>query len=136
LTQLPHPSASRTQTTRTISAIARQRQQQLIRRLHQDRRQVCHRQLTDVTIEILNLSRGAPGQEGTTCADPTPDASSSSSACATTAAPAPDGANVAGNGSLDSRNYWPNALYDARRGAARIGGDGTDEHGRRHELSR
>jgi hypothetical protein len=66
---------------------------------------------TDVTMEILNLGIGAPNQEGTICADPTPDAviriqrlrDNGGGTC-----------HYAG-----SRNYfdwWPNQLYDTREG--------------------
>jgi hypothetical protein len=75
---------------------------------------------TDVTMEILNLGFAAQNQEGTICADPTPNAvirfqrlRDNGGSCAY------NGANVAGDGSIDSRDYWPNALYDAREGAQR-----------------
>lgn len=75
---------------------------------------------SDVTAEILSLGFAAPNQEGTICADPTPDAvirfqrlRDNGGTCNY------NGANAAGNGSIDSRDYWPNTLYDAREGAAR-----------------
>lgn len=68
---------------------------------------------TDVTNEILGLGFAAPNQEGTLCADPTPDAvirlqrlRDNGGACSYA-------------GSTDSRDYWPNALFDAREGSFR-----------------
>ena len=84
---------------------------------------------TDVTREILNLGFAAPNQEGTICADPTPNAIIRLQRLRDNGGPnngdvndrscAFNGANTAGNGSVDSRDYWPNALYDAREGDAR-----------------
>jgi hypothetical protein len=69
---------------------------------------------TDVTTEILNLGFAAPNQEGTICADPTPDAvirfqrlRDNGGSCAYAA------------NSTDSRNYWPNVLFDAREASYR-----------------
>jgi hypothetical protein len=68
---------------------------------------------TDVTTEILNLGFAAPNQEGAACADPTPDAVIRFQRLRD------NGGSCFYAGSLDSRDYWPNALYDAREGAAR-----------------
>jgi hypothetical protein len=76
---------------------------------------------SDVTAEILGLGFAAPNQEGTICADPTPNAvlrfqrlRDNGGSCAYNAA------NVNGNGSIDSRDYWPNVLFDAREASARV----------------
>jgi hypothetical protein len=68
---------------------------------------------TDVTAEILSLGFAGPNQEGTACADPTPNAvlrfqrlRDNGGAC-----------NYAG--SLDARDYWPNVLFDAREASYR-----------------
>jgi hypothetical protein len=68
---------------------------------------------SDVTDEILNLGFAAPNQEGAACGDPTPDAvirfqrlRDNGGACAYA-------------GSTDSRNYWPNVLFDAREATFR-----------------
>jgi hypothetical protein len=65
---------------------------------------------SDVTDEILNLGFAAPNQEGASCGDPTPDAvirfqrlRDNGGACAYA-------------GSTDSRDYWPNVLFDTREG--------------------
>ena len=69
---------------------------------------------TDVTAEILNLGFAAPNQEGAICADPTPNAVIRLQRLR-------DNADAACNyaGSVDWRDYWPNALYDAREGVVR-----------------
>jgi hypothetical protein len=71
---------------------------------------------TDVTMEILNLGFAARNQEGSPCPDPTPDAviriqrlrdnggSSGSNTCGYASGALLD----------DSRNYWPNVLFDPR----------------------
>jgi hypothetical protein len=73
---------------------------------------------SDVTNEILSLGFSAPNQEGTSaaCADPTPDAviriqrlrdnGTATAACAY-------------GTTLLATDFWPNALFDAREGAAR-----------------
>jgi hypothetical protein len=72
---------------------------------------------SDVTMDILNLGFAAPNQEGTICEDPTPNAvirlqrlRDNGGDC--------NGFTTA-NPSLDPRDYWPNALYDAREGSYR-----------------
>jgi hypothetical protein len=74
---------------------------------------------SDVTLEILNLGFSAPNQQGGSapCADPTPDAVIRlqrwrDNGIANTVACAQGATTMA-------TDYWPNALYDAREGAAR-----------------
>lgn len=72
---------------------------------------------TDVTAEILGLGFSAPNQEGSICADPTPNAVvrlqrlRDNGLPAATACPYP--------ASAMATDYWPNALYDAREGSYR-----------------
>ncbi len=68
---------------------------------------------TDVTAEILALGFAAPNQEGTACGDPTP------TAVIRLQRLRDNGGACGYANSIDSRDYWPNALYDAREGVAR-----------------
>jgi hypothetical protein len=68
---------------------------------------------TDVTAEILSLGFAAPNQEGTGCADPTPNAVIRIQRLRD------NGGSCFYAASNDSRDYWPNVLYDAREGVAR-----------------
>jgi hypothetical protein len=69
---------------------------------------------TDVTLEILNLGFAAPNQEGTICADPTPDAVIRFQRLRD------NGGSCAYANSIDSRDYWPNVLFDNREGYYRL----------------
>ncbi len=76
---------------------------------------------TDVTMELLNLGFAAPNQQGSICADPTPNAvirlqrlrdnGLTGAACAA--------AVTNYSGSTAGIDYWPNMLYDAREGQFR-----------------
>jgi hypothetical protein len=69
---------------------------------------------TDVTAEVLSLGFAAPNQEGTICADPTPDAVIRLQRLRDNG-----GSCVYGNSPTDSRHYWPNVLFDAREASFR-----------------
>jgi hypothetical protein len=72
----------------------------------------------DVTTEILNLGISGPPNNGPVC-DPTPNAvirlqhlrDHDGGLCSTV--------GFVGNASLNSNDYWPNALYDTREGTLR-----------------
>jgi len=72
----------------------------------------------DVTTEILNLGISGPPNNGPAC-DPTPNAvirlqhlrDHDGGLCSTV--------GTVGNASLNSNDYWPNALYDTREGTLR-----------------
>ena len=76
---------------------------------------------TDVTMELLNLGFAARNQEGSICADPTPNAvirlqrlrdnGLSGGACGVAATDY--------STTTSGIDYWPNALYDAREGQFR-----------------
>jgi len=73
----------------------------------------------DVTTEILNLGISGPANNAPVACDPTPNAvirlqhlrDNAGGICSTVG-------NV-GNASLNSNDYWPNALYDTREGTLR-----------------
>jgi hypothetical protein len=67
----------------------------------------------DVTAEILGLGFAAPNQEGTICADPTPNAVIRIQRLRD------NGGSCAYAGSVDYRDYWPNVLFDAREATYR-----------------
>mgnify|MGYP001208106670 CR=1 FL=1 len=69
---------------------------------------------TDVTMEILNLGFGAPNSGGTVCGDPTPNAVIRIQRLRDNAGGACTYAN-----SVNSYDWWPNGLYDAREGTFR-----------------
>ena len=75
----------------------------------------------DVTMEILNWGFAAPNQSGFACPDPTPNAivrfqrlrdNASNVSCSYAS-------------SLDSYDYWPNALFDTREALYRDAGPGN-----------
>ena len=73
---------------------------------------------TDVTAEILGLGFSAPNQEGSICADPTPNAvirlqRLRDNGVNPATSPCPYAASTLAS------DYWPNALYDAREGSYR-----------------
>jgi hypothetical protein len=76
---------------------------------------------TDVTMEILNLGFGAQNSGGFVCNDPTPTAVIRIQRLRDNGTPAVGGACTYNN-SLDSRDWWPNTLYDAREGVFRDSG--------------
>lgn len=76
----------------------------------------------DVTMEILNYGIGGPNLAGTACADPTPNAilrvqrlrdNGGSATCDY-------------SGSINSNDYWPNTLFDAREALQRDCGTGAN----------
>ncbi len=75
---------------------------------------------TDVTAEILSLGFAAPNQEGRICADPTPNAVIRMQRLRDNHDSAVADANACNYaGSTDSRDYWPNVLFDAREATYR-----------------
>ena len=66
---------------------------------------------TDVTMEILNLGMSGQNQDGTICADPTPDAVIRIQRLRDNGKGACDYA-----GSTNPYDHWPNVLYDPREG--------------------
>jgi len=73
---------------------------------------------SDVTAEILSLGFSAPNQEGTSapCGDPTPNAVIRIQRLRDNGTPT---AACAYGNTLLATDFWPNALFDAREGAAR-----------------
>jgi len=73
---------------------------------------------TDVTMEILNLGFAAPNSGGFVCSDPTPNAVIRIQRLRDNGENPAGGACTYSN-SLNSWDYWPNTLYDAREGTFR-----------------
>lgn len=79
---------------------------------------------TDVTLEILNYGIAGPNQQGDPCADPTPNAvirlmrlrdnGYTANLCNNGVAGADYG------GSVNSTDFYPNLLFDAREGSTRL----------------
>jgi hypothetical protein len=69
---------------------------------------------TDITTEILNLGIGAPNQDGSICADPTPNAILRIQRLRDN-----NGGDCPYAGSKSSWDWWPQTLYDAREGSTR-----------------
>ncbi len=72
---------------------------------------------TDVTMEVLNLGIGAENQGGTLCGDPTPTAVIRIQRLRDNG-----GGTCTYSQSLNSWDWWPNTLYDAREGKFRDDG--------------
>lgn len=73
---------------------------------------------TDVTMEILNLGIGAPNSGGAICADPTPNAVLRIQRLRD------NGGLCNYPNSVNSYDWWPQGLYDAREGSFRDSGTG------------
>jgi hypothetical protein len=76
---------------------------------------------TDVTLEILNLGIGATNQQGTICADPTPNAVIRIQRLADNGNPAAGAGSLCTATTTNPHDWWPNALYDTREGNYRPG---------------
>lgn len=72
---------------------------------------------TDVTMELLNLGIGGPNLEGTICSDPTPNAVIRIQRLRDNG-----GGTCTYSQSMNSYDWWPNTLYDAREGSFRDSG--------------
>lgn len=85
----------------------------------------------DITTEILNLGIGAPNSGGMLCDDPTPDAVLRIQRLRDNGGDTCTYANSlnSANSLLDSRDWWPQTLYDAREGSFRDSATAGGVHG-------